>query len=154
MTTRSEVEKQISELNEDALKDRMRIVLYGVNMVDGMDVGQESVAVMTRFVLNPEAGRSEQEQVRDLVMIALGPEGENKSKKIESDSDLLRKELEELEGVRNVKLTKYEAHVQKAVMFEWEEVLPSVIEVLKNFGLGLEFKKVGLKGVSGIGGNA
>lgn len=144
MKTRQEVLKQIGELNEkEAFPRKMMLVLRGETIVEGEDVGLNGLIVSTRFVLKKRTQENEMELVK---MIASG-EKPDFNKYEDKDADEIVKNLEEIEGVNKVMLSKYEAHVLKASLFDWDEVVGKVLGVLEMVPLEKEFK---LKGLSGV----
>jgi len=152
---RSEVEKVIAEMEVLASEKKMTLMLYASDPDDkGFDIGSERLIVMTRVKLKNADKFKESEFVAELVKLSQGDPSAKVQKLAEKDEDAdkLVNDLEELEGVRSARLSKYEVHIEKAKLFGWEEVVPKVLEVLEEFGLKKEFK---LKGVTGVSaGNA
>ncbi len=143
--TRKEVENQIALLEVEANKKQMSLSLYESEkeLVNGVDLGSERLIVMTRMKLKNAPKLAESEFVAELIKLSKG-EPSDKVKALGVKD--LGAALAEI-GEGNVRLSKYEAHIEKTKLFSWDEIVPKVLSTLEEFGLKREFK---LKGVTGV----
>jgi hypothetical protein len=149
--TRKEVETMIEELQVNAMKEGMALQLLKEEKDEvGFDHGSERLIVMTRIKLKVAKMPSEREMMSQIAaMVSTGEKPKGLDDLIGKDelADKLKEELEEIEGIRTVKIAKYEVLVEKTRMFKWDEIVPQVIEVLVGFKLKREFEKDGLNRV-------
>ncbi len=153
--TRKQVEELIAKFEVEANKKQMSLMLYDSKPdPDGFDISNDRLIFLTRIRLKAAEKFKESEFVAEIIKLSKG-EVSDKIQALgvkDEDGDQLVQDLEEIEGVRSVRLSKYEAHIEKSRMFGWEEIIPKVLGTLEEFGLKKEFKIKGVTGVSG--GNA
>jgi DNA-binding Lrp family transcriptional regulator len=159
MLDRQQVIEQIKTLNELAITKKFHIIILPKEMdAVGMDMGIYRAVISSRTLFrDPKTDVVPTgELMKMLQEIAEGKEKTKYKAPIDEEADNLEKELLEIEGIKKVILQKYEVFLERAVMFEWDEIMPKVFDILERFSLMKEFKSKGglltsvnIPGVSG-----
>ncbi len=150
MKSRKDIQTYINELNAIALPKKMFLTLIPEDLDKaGIDAGLLQVVISTKLTLRQPSSIP---TTGELMAMILAKQNDTELPKIkptstDDDADQLEKDLYEIDGVKKVMFQKYELLIEKPLMFDWEEILPKVLETLERFGLMKEFKLKG--GVSG-----
>lgn len=155
--TRDSVSKQIEEFNLllQTQSKPIEIVLYPKHLTEDTlrDIGLDRVIVMTTVKFkSQEPKRPSQdfsteliEQIKLAAQSAQGLEVKVKSTVQEDETEKeFIKELNDIDGIKIADTTKYEVHIEKAALFSWLDILPSVVELIESFKLKKMFNVKGL----------